>query len=130
MGHNVTLVSVVQHSDSTSLYIMLYSPQAYLQGVTIQHYYNIIGYISYAVPFIPMTSSFHNRSLYLPLPFIHFFLPPPPSHLAIINSFLCIYRSDSVKKENREPSILNLYTSFEVDNSARFPNTMPRSHYF
>ena len=47
--HNV---SGIQHSDSASLYIMLCSSQVKLLFVTTQHYYSIIDYIPYPVPFI------------------------------------------------------------------------------
>ena len=52
---NVTLVSGVLYSDSTRLDVMLCSPQVQLPSVTIQHYYNTIDCIPYALPLIPMT---------------------------------------------------------------------------
>lgn len=50
--------------------------------VTIQHYYNIIDYMSYAVLSIPVTCS-ETGSLCLPLPFTHFASPPPPTPASI-----------------------------------------------
>ena len=57
------LVSSLQHNDSTSVYIMLCSPQVQSPSVTIQSYYSVTDYIPYALPFIPMTYSFHNWKL-------------------------------------------------------------------
>lgn len=39
---------------------LLCSSQVYLPYVTIQHYYNTIDYNPYALPFIPVTFSFHK----------------------------------------------------------------------
>ena len=72
LKHNVPSVSDVQHSDSTSLQIMLCSPQVWLPSVTIQCYYNIIDYVSYAVSFIPMIQSFHNWKSVPPTPLYPF----------------------------------------------------------
>ena len=59
---------------------------------TICHYttyYNIIDYIPCAVPFIPLTYSFHmDGSLYLPLPLPMLLVSPTPSSLASSAEFL------------------------------------------
>uniref|UniRef100_A0A8C7ERJ4 Bromodomain and WD repeat domain containing 3 n=1 Tax=Neovison vison TaxID=452646 RepID=A0A8C7ERJ4_NEOVI len=53
LTHNVTLVSGVQHSHSTSLHVTQCSPQVELPSIIIQCYYSIIDCIHYAVPFVP-----------------------------------------------------------------------------
>ena len=52
-GDSVILFLGVQHSDSTSLYVMLCSLQVQLPSVTTQRCYNTIDYIPGAAPFIP-----------------------------------------------------------------------------
>ena len=44
---SVTLVSGIHHSDLTSLYLMLCSPQAGLPSVTIQHCLNTMNIFSW-----------------------------------------------------------------------------------
>ena len=57
LTQNVTLVSGVQHNDSTSLHVMLCSLPVQLLSVTIQHYYNTIAHMPYAVPLISVPKS-------------------------------------------------------------------------
>ena len=76
LTHSFTLLSGVQHGHSTSLYIMLCSPQEHLSSVTIQCYYNIVDYIPYGAPFIPATYSFLNWKPVSPTS-LHPFCPSP-----------------------------------------------------
>lgn len=55
----ITLVSGVQHTDFTCLYIMLCSPQVQLPSVTTYPYHNTTDYIPHAVPFIPIALFLH-----------------------------------------------------------------------
>ena len=79
MTCDVTLASRVRHSDLTTLYIMVCSPQ--VCSDTIRHYYNLTDYIPCAVPFIPMTYSFCNGCLasQSPSPISPILLSPHPS---------------------------------------------------
>ena len=86
LTHSITLVSDVQPSDSTSLHVMLCSRQVWLPSVTMPRYDNIIDYIPYAVPCIPMTYSFHNGEPASPT-LIHQFFPslyPSPLWSALL----------------------------------------------
>ena len=64
-------------------------------SVTVQCCYSIIDYIPHAVPFIPVTYSFHNWKPVSPTP-LHLFCPSPHPCPSGNHSFvLCIYRLDS-----------------------------------
>ena len=71
MTHNITLVLDVQLRDLTSLYIMPGSPQR-APICSLTSLYKVIDYVPYVVPFVPMTYSLRNGSLYFPLPLAHF----------------------------------------------------------
>ena len=66
------LLSIVDTQCDTrfifSVSYTLSSPQVQLPSVTTQHCYNIIDCLPYAVPFIPVAHSFHNRKSVRPTP--------------------------------------------------------------
>ena len=81
-----TLVPGIQHSDSTSLYVMLHS-QVQLLSVTWLCNYRITDYIPNVTVFIPVTYSFHTwKSIVLTLlnlfcPSLHICYPLSTIHL-------------------------------------------------
>ena len=93
MTHYITLISGVQHSDSTSLHAA-YDHHKCSYHMT-PHNAITISLVIHAVPFIPMIYSFHNWKLVTPIPFIYFAHPP---HALLCDNYqfvLCIYSSDS-----------------------------------
>lgn len=90
---NVTSVSGVQYSDSTTLYCAVLTTGVAPIGHR-QHYCSAIDYILYAVPSPPWFIHSVTKSLYLPLSFTPFCpfphpIPPSGSHQFV----LCIYGS-------------------------------------
>lgn len=76
-AHHVMLVSDVQHSESTTLWVTPSSPQVQLPSVIIPCYYNTIGHFPSAVPFIPVIYLFHKQKPVPSLSFTHFAHPLP-----------------------------------------------------
>jgi len=89
---HVTFVSGVQHNDSSSLPILLCSPQcSYHLSPHTPFQYHWLHSLCWA--FISFTYSFLTGSLARPRPCTHFAHPPP---LPLRNHpFFCIYRSNS-----------------------------------
>ena len=121
MSTNV-LCSVPFFYSSICLFIILWSPQVYLQSATIQCYRNTIEYIPYFVPFIPVTSSFFciyfllefDLPTYRITPSVHSVKGPPqclsPSHPILpptspsttsLNLYSVIYQFYSIKLEEK-----------------------------
>lgn len=73
----------------TNVYIMPHSPQAWLPSGTVQHYYSIIDFVPYAVPFIPVIYSFYNWKPVSPIPFTYL-AHPATATISLFSVFLIL----------------------------------------
>lgn len=93
--HGVILVSGVQHTDLTTVYMMLCSLQVQLPSVTVQCYYRIIDCIPFMVSFISVICLFCNWKPIPATPLYPFFPSSPPlpsnwqSPVCSLNLWVC-----------------------------------------
>lgn len=80
----IILISGVQNSDSTIIYIMICSPQVQLASVIIQSYYNIIWLYSLCYTFHPCDLDVPLLE-FVSLAFPHLFSPPPTPNIDTFN---------------------------------------------